>query len=138
MGIRVKNLHNFVGTLKYNQTLTATVNRDLFSVPFAGFISGVRAKLGTAGTGAQATIVDVNLNGTTVFAAATKVTLAATTGVASYSALTSAPTPVAAGDIVSIDIDQIATAPINLAVDVIISRTPLADADHSTNLDDVL
>jgi len=52
--------------------------------------------------------------------------------------LTSAPTPVAAGDIVSIDIDQIATAPINLAVDVIISRTPLADADHSTNLDDVL
>ena len=137
MGIRIKNLHNYNVALTYNQTLTVTTSKAIAKVHFDGFISNVIAKLATAGTGVTSTILDVMLNGATIFAAATKITLAATTGTATYSALTSTPMGVTAGSILSLDVTQIATAPINAIVELTISKTPVYSPSNNSdrNLD---
>jgi hypothetical protein len=137
MGIRIRNLHNFVISLKYTKTLTATVEQDVSVVPFAGFISNIVAKLGNTGSGSTNSVVDINLNGTTIFSTATKITLAATTGVATYSPLATKPTALAAGDVISMDIDQISVAPRNLVVQVTVTRTPIDDASNVADHDDV-
>jgi hypothetical protein len=138
MGIRVKNLHNFVCVLKRSMTLTATTNADVAKVHFNGWFSTVVAKLSDGGTGATASIADIHLNGTTIFGAATKMTFVATTGVASYSTLSSTPQAVTAGDLLTLDIDSISTAPINLVCHVTISRTPVDQASNAEDQDTIM
>jgi hypothetical protein len=137
MGIKVKNLDNYVLTFKYNKTLTATLNQDVQLVPFSGFISNVVGRIGSGGTGVTNTIIDLNYEGSTIFGAATKITFAATTGVASYSDLTTKPYHVTYGAMMSIDIDQIAANPMNAIVEVVISRQPLNTADNLLDLSTV-
>lgn len=138
MGIRVKNLTNYTLTLKCSKTLTATLNVDIARIPFDGRISNVVAKCSSGGSGANNTVLDVNLNGTSIFAAATKITLASTTGTPSYSALTATPLSVTAGSILSLDVDSVSANPMNAIVDVTITKNGVSAAGNAVNLDEPL
>jgi len=133
MGIRVKNLHNYICELKVTKTLTATQNAAVDKIPFSGFITNIVAKVSDGGTGSTASFVDIHKNGVTIFDQATKMTFAATTGTVSYSTLSGTVGIVSAGDMLSLDIDSISTAPINLVCHVTVSRTPV---DQPSNLQD--
>ncbi len=125
MGIRVKNLSEYLLELKVSWTLTAAVNRAVAMVPFPGYIKNIYAKLGTAGTGVTHTNLDINKNGTTIFAATTsQVTLDATTGALTVGTFTTNPPVVAAGDIITVDADAVATNPMNLVVLLKICKIP--------------
>jgi len=137
MGIRTKNLHHHVITLRCAGTLTAAANKDIAKALMSGFITNVVGKMLTPGSGSTATIVDVNLNGTTIFDAATKMTFAATTGVASYSALSSEPISVTYGSMFSLDVDSISTNPANLVVQITVSKTPIALASNTEDQTEV-
>jgi hypothetical protein len=138
MGIRTKNLHHTVLALNAAGTLTAAASKACQMVPFSGFITNVAAVIGTPGSGVTNTILDVNYNGTTIFGAAAKVTFAATTGVASYSTLSSTPFSVTAGSIMTLDADAVPTSGANASVFVTISRTPQYDASNLVDHDNVL
>lgn len=85
--------------------LTVTTGASPFPAPFAMTIAGVRAAVGTAPTGASI-IVDVNKNGTTIYTTqANRPAIAATT--TSSSETTPDVTAVAAGDLVTVDVDQV-------------------------------
>lgn len=134
MGIKVRNLDEVV--LHFNVAGTLTTGSIAVNVvPFAGFISNIFAKLGTAGTGVTATKLDINKNGTTIYAATTtQITLAATTGTVTTGAYTVDPTVVAAGDILDLDVDAISTAPGDLCVSVLISRRNPRATTHIADL----
>jgi hypothetical protein len=138
MGIRVKNLHNAVLSLRSAGTLTAATNKDIAIVPFAGCISNICALSSTHGVGSTDTVVDINKNGTTIFGAATKITLDGGTTTVSYSALTSQPTMVAAGDVLTMDIDSVGSTFSNLEVLITISKTRVdvcgTTSNHATVL----
>lgn len=138
MGIRTKNLHHYIITLRSAGTLTAATDKDVAKALMAGYITNVVGKVTSGGTGSTNTIVDINLNGTTIFAAATKITFASTTGVASYSALSSEPIAVTQGSMFTLDVDSIALAPKNVAVQITVSRTPVAAAGNNENQEEVL
>ena len=138
MGIRVKNLHNYMMVLSASGTLTAAADKACAMVPFNGFITNVAAVIGTAGSGATNTVLDVNYNGTTIFGAATKITLASTTGVATYSTLSSTPFSVTAGSIITLDADSVPTAGACAAVRITISRTPPYNASNLVDHDAVV
>lgn len=102
--------------------LTATAGAGRFPCPFAGTIVGVRPAVGTAPTGA-AILVDINLNGTTVFTTqANRPSIAA--GATSGGQAVPDVTTVAAGDLISVDIDQIGStvAGSDLSVVVLIQK----------------
>lgn len=103
-------------------TVAAAADKDAQIVAYSGWITNIFAFCISGGTGATNSIADVNLNGTTIFASATKVTYASTTGVATYGTFTTDPTPVAAGDVISLDVDSISTSPKGLCVQLVISR----------------
>ena len=134
MGIKVRNLDHQVIEFTLNKTLSATLNAGIAKPFFSGFISDISAVIQTPGSGATNTVLDVNLNGTTIFSAATKITLASTTGVASYSDLTATPTQVTYGSILSLDVDSVSTNPLNAIVQIVISKQPLNTADNNTDL----
>jgi hypothetical protein len=102
-------------------TLTAAAGKAFVVAPHAGVIKTVKASVGTAPAGSSL-IVDINKNGTTIFttqanrptiaAAATAATLAGQPNVLTF----------AAGDLLSVDIDQIGsgTAGSNLAVALVV------------------
>ena len=138
MGIRSKNLHHHIITLRSAGTLTAATDKDVAKALFSGFITNIVGKVTSGGTGATNTIVDVNLNGTTLFSAATKITFASTTGVASYSALSSEPVSVTYGSMFTLDVDSIASAPKNCTVQITVSKTPVAAAGNSEDQAEVL
>jgi len=90
-------------------TLTAAAGKAFVVAPHAGVIKNVVAKVGTAPTGATL-IVDINKNGTTIFTTqANRPTVAVS---ATAAALAGQPdvTTFAAGDLLSIDIDQIGSS----------------------------
>jgi hypothetical protein len=118
--------------------LTAATSKDIAKALMSGFITNVVGKLLTPGSGSTATICDVHMNGTTIFDAATKMTFAATTGVASYSALASEPISVTYGSMFSLDVDSISTNPANVVVQITVSRTPLALASNNEDQAEVL
>lgn len=138
MGIRVKNLTNYIIPLKVSKTLGVTLNVDCAIVPFDGRISNIFAKCSAGGTGTTHSILDVNLNGSTIFAAATKVTLAATTGTPSYSALTSTPLNVTAGSVLSLDVDQVAANAVNAMVNVVVTKSGVGQNGNATDHNEVL
>lgn len=138
MGIRIKNLHNYILDLVYPGTVATGSNKAVAVAPFAGKISNVFATMSDPGTGATSAVFDVNKNGTTIFSAATKITVAATTGVQSYSALTSEPTNVAAGDIFTLDCDTKSTTGTNACVSIVITRTNMGSVSTASDIDEVL
>jgi len=139
MGIRTKNLQHVNLPLRYNGTMSASfLHRDIAMIPFDGKISNVVATCAAGGTGATNNIMDVHLNGTTIFAGAVKITLAATTGVASYSTLSSQPLSVTAGSVLTLDCDQAATNATDALVLVTVTRTGIVTETNTTALDDVL
>ena len=86
-------------------TLIATTGKSEFPVPFAGTLIDVRARVGTAPTGASV-IVDVNKNGSTVFTTqANRPTIAA--GAKASGAAVPDVTTFAEDDFMTVDIDQI-------------------------------
>ncbi len=133
MGIRVKNLSNHILRLRSAGTLTAATDKDIATVPFDGFVSNVYAQCTSGGTGSTASIVDIHYLGTTIFSAATKVTLASTTGVVSYSALTSQPLAVTAGAYFTMDVDSIALAPANVEVMITITKTGVSSNQNASD-----
>ena len=138
MGIRIKNHQQEVYVLKCYGTLSVTTTRDVQPILFPGAITNVVAVM-AAGGATTATVIDLNKNGTTVFAAATKVTLsAATPSVATYSGLTTTPYPVAAGDILSVDVDSCPTTASNAIVVVTVTRNGLGPATNTLDHDDVI
>jgi len=125
--IRLKNVAEYVLTLKKTGAAAVANDVDETIVPAAGFLKAVVAGfslIGTDGTGAptQDVIVDIKKNGTSIFSGATKInfTHAKQVGGANtpvladnYGALSTNPVPVAKGDRIQIDITQIlnGTAP---------------------------
>jgi hypothetical protein len=105
---RGPNLHVF----EYNSTaaLTATANKKEWIAPFAGKIVDVICDSETAGSGGVSDIIDININGTTIYTTqANRPTLL----VGDTGLFTEASEPEVvefrAGDILGIDVDQIAT-----------------------------
>jgi hypothetical protein len=131
--IKVRNRDHEILVLRSPGTLTAAANKDVAMVPFAGFITNIVAKASDGGSGVTNSIADVHLNGTTIFGAATKITVTSTTGAVSYSAQTVDPTPVAAGDLLTLDVDSISTAPANLVVLVTVSKSNSGGAANLTD-----
>lgn len=134
MGIRVKNLGNYVMNLVAPGTITAATGKDLAVAPFAGYIVNCYATISDGGTGVTSSVVDIHKNGVTVFKTATKMTFVATTGVCTYSTFFTTALSVSAGDVFQLDVDSIATSPKNLHVSLLLSRTPV---DTETNVADL-
>ena len=104
-------------------TLTTSTICDCFVAPFPCLLKGVLGRLGTAG-GTQATIVDIQKNGSSIFSGATKVNFAASSQTPTYGALTANPTQFVKGDIIKITVTQVgsATAPADLALALNLQR----------------
>lgn len=102
--------------------LTVRQGKSPFPAPFAMTIQGVRAAVGTAPAGADV-IVDVNVNGTTIFTTqANRPTIEA----ASTSSPEATPdvTSVVAGDLITVDIDQVGSSTPGADLVVVIRYIP--------------
>lgn len=95
-------------TLKSLGTLTTGTFKDGIRVPRAFVITDIRTKVATVPTGATL-IVDVNKNATTIFSTQGN---RPTTAISAADSSTTAPdvTTGAAGDILSVDVDQIGSS----------------------------
>ncbi len=106
--------------LKVVGNLAAATLRDWDFVETGGLqIKNIWAEVATAGV-TGSTVVDVNLNGSTIFAAAGKITFGAAAAPSSYSAVLPAAVNVRKGDKLSIDVDSVhsGTAPVGLTVHI--------------------
>ncbi len=133
MGIRTKNLEHVILRLRHIKTLSATLNVDMATIPFNGRISNVTGTIVTPGTGATNNVLDINYLGTTIFATSTKLTLAATTGVATASAVSTV--SVTAGAYFTLDLDSVATNAVLCEALITISRTGGASETNETDQD---
>lgn len=97
--------------------------------PFAGRVCQVKARLGTGGGTGSTQLVDVNINGVSVFATlANRLTIPITDTTLKTVEATAmdGPRNFAAGDVVTIDVDQIHTAAgSNLAGFVVVKKNKL-------------
>lgn len=102
MSIKLRNIGEFVVQLNVPGTQATSANVVATAiVPFNGIIKAVWAVLGTAGvTGTQTT--DVKKNGTTIVASGTLLSFTTAVTAATYGTLTTNPTLVSAGDILSV------------------------------------
>jgi hypothetical protein len=132
MGIKVRNVDEAILNLNIPGTLTTSL-KACAAVPFPGWIKNVNAKLLTAGTGVTATTLDININGTSIHSS-TGITITATTGVVTHGAYSTDPAPVAAGDLITLDVDGISVAPANLCCTVVISRRDPSATSHNADL----
>ena len=124
MGIKIKNLDHLPLVLSLPGIATAAADKDVIQVPFNGWLAGINAVCSSGGSGATNSIIDINYCGTTIFSAATKVTIASTTGVVTYSALTTDPLPVTTGATMSMDVDSISTNLSGVKITLTFSRRP--------------
>lgn len=113
-------------------TLTAAAGKDFAVAPFGGVVKKIAARVGTAPTGATL-IVDINKNGTTMFTTQANRPTIAISGTTATMAGNPEVVTFAAGDLLSIDIDQIGStvAGANLGVSLIVEfdeeeTTPIA------------
>lgn len=114
---------NFVQTYSVSGALVVAAGKSRFRAPFPITLSAVSAAIDTAPVGA-AVIVDVNKNGTTVFTTqANRPSIAA--GANSAAEVVPDVVSVAAGDVITVDVDQIGstTAGSDLSVMVRYRRT---------------
>ena len=101
--------------------LTAAAGKAFAVAPYGGTIKKISARVGTTSAGSSI-IVDINKNGTTIFTTqANRPTIAAASVVATLAGTPEILT-FAAGDLLSVDIDQIGsgTAGSNLGVSVLV------------------
>ncbi len=101
--------------------LTAAAGKAFVVAPYGGTIKKIAARVGTTSAGSSI-IVDINKNGTTIFTTqANRPTIAAAAVVATLAGQPEVLT-FAAGDLLSMDIDQIgsSTAGSNLGVSVLV------------------
>lgn len=131
--IRTRNLQHVILDLSVPGAITASAGQRSAMVPFAGFISNIKAK---ALTGTLATTFDIDKNGTSIFTTNPYVTGTVFT---SGGALTTDPPQVAAGDILSLDVDDIgAGAPTYLSVLITISKQNPAAVTNLADHNEVL
>jgi hypothetical protein len=110
-----------VVTLQREGTLTAAAGLASFRAPFAGKVTGVTVAVLTAPVGASL-IVDVNKGGTTLYTTqANRPTIAA--GTSSATASLPDVTEFAAGDVITVDVDQIGSGTAGAGLTVAISYT---------------
>lgn len=95
-----------IQTFGYPGTLATYVGAGRYYIESACTISSIRASVGTAPTGASV-IVDVNKNGTTVFTTQANRPTIAASGFTSGAVTNMNITSLAAGDYLTIDIDQV-------------------------------
>lgn len=103
MSIKIRNIGEFMVQLNVPGTQAASASAVVATaiVPVNGIIKAVWGVLGTAGvTGTQTT--DVKKNGTTLVASGTLLSFATGVTAATYGTLSTNPTTVAAGDIISV------------------------------------
>ena len=101
--------------------LTAAAGKAFVVAPYGGTIKKISARVGTTSAGSSI-IVDINKNGTTIFTTqANRPTIAAASVIATLAGTPEILT-FAAGDLLSVDIDQIGsgTAGSNLGVSVLV------------------
>lgn len=108
-------------SLRSGGTLTAATGKDRVNMPFAGEVVSVRAVVGTAPTGA-ALLVDLNKNGTTMFTTQPNRVTVPIAGTVPVAGAVPDVKTFAAGDVLSIDVDQIGsgTAGADLVVSVLV------------------
>ena len=136
--IRIKNTAQQTLVLKVPGIATAAANKDSILIPFDGFISNIVACCASGGTGATNSILDVNYIGSTIFGTdAVKVTIASTTGVATYGAVSS-PFSVTFGAILSVDVDSISTNLSGTSIMVTISKTPPSSVTNLTDMNIII
>ena len=102
-------------------TLTAAAGKAFVVAPYGGTIKKIAARVGTAPTGA-ALQVDVNKNGTTIFTTQANRPTIAVSGVSATLAGQPEVLTFAAGDLLSIDIDQVGStvAGANLGLSILV------------------
>jgi predicted aconitase with swiveling domain len=101
--------------------LTAAAGKAFVVAPYGGTIKKIAARVGSTSAGSSI-LVDINKNGTTIFTTqANRPTIAAASVVATLAGTPEVLT-FAAGDLLSVDIDQIgsSTAGSNLGVSVLV------------------
>jgi hypothetical protein len=112
MARRTSSAHACHGILQdYSAAaLTTGTNKREWVAPFKGRIIGVSPRAETAGSGTGSTTIDVNINGTSIFASANQPTLAvASTGEFTAGLFDSTAATFNAGDRISYDVDAIPT-----------------------------
>jgi len=92
-------------TLSSEEVLTAGTGKARIRMPFAGHIVGVTVSVLSAPAGSSA-IFDVNKNGTTIFGTPANRPTVAAAGVSATAGVNSVKTFVA-GDVITVDVDQI-------------------------------
>lgn len=117
-------------------TLTAAAGKDFAVAPYGGVIKKIAASVGTAPTGATL-IVDINKNGTTIFTTQANRPTVAVSATSATMAGNAEVLTFAAGDLLSIDVDQIGStvAGANLGVSILVEfdeeeTTPITVADN--------
>jgi hypothetical protein len=122
--IRKRNIEEQWIVLTNRSTQAAIVEAATAIAEFNGRIANVYGFLRTAGiTGAQ--VVDLNVNGTTVFGAGSvKISFATTVATATFDPVAEASLRVSKGDRISIDVDSVhsGTAAIGLTIFVQLLR----------------
>lgn len=131
--INTRNLGTYHLHLRSLGTVTAAANKDAAVVPFDGFIANIVATFSTV-TGNTNSVIDLHYLGTTIFGAATKITVSTLSTIPSYSTLSSNEFGVTAGSILSMDVDSVSTTLTNILVDITITKTPPALCTTETNM----
>jgi hypothetical protein len=112
----------------------ATTSKAAVRMPFAGTIRSITTAVTTAPTGA-ALICDVNIAGTTVFTTQANRPSIAISGFSDNSAAIEAGT-FAAGDVISVDVDQVGSSVAGSNLSVLVTYDMVA-ADTGDNVYDV-
>lgn len=137
------------GTTGTDLSATITVKRYIavkasiieLVAPFTGTIKNVVMEIGVGGSGGGSTIIDVNINGTTIFT--TRPTLAhdAADGAQDTGTINTAADNVTSGDTISIDVDSVVTnkdaEQISISIEFEKTSTASGQPDSGDNLSTV-
>jgi hypothetical protein len=118
---------NFELTMtKYIVTETAKFE---FIAPFAGTVKSVTLDVGTTGITSGNNIIDVNINGTTIFTTRPTVAWDDADGTANSGTIDVAADDIAAGDIISIDVDSIAVDSNDWRIEIVVEPSEEVEYD---------
>ena len=127
--IKLRNQSEEIAYLNNPKAQAADLNVAGYLVPWSCRIKSIFAKLIVAGiTGAQT--VDINKNGTTIFANAAKLAFATTSQAPTYDVFAANPTTFVKGDVISVDIDAVhsGTPAEGLMIELTLERTKTGPA----------
>lgn len=103
MGIDLKNLEGFILQLCKGGAITTANDVDAAMVPTACYLRNFQFDIIASTTYSETLTLDINVNGTSIFG--TKPTINGE-GTKTYGVLTASENALAAGDVVSLDIDS--------------------------------